>query len=345
MKLYPTWAAWLLCLGCGMAEEWQRLPSLPDAEGFAGSFAGICDGALVVAGGTNFPDKMPWEGGRKTWYDQVHVLRTPDGPWTVAGKLPVPNGYGVSLSTDSGLVIIGGGNAERHYREVFLLSLDAAGQVTTQALPSLPEPCAFMSGAMEGTRIFLCGGIRHPEDTTAMATFWMLDLAALERGWQPLPPCPGPPRILAQMAVVNGAVYLFSGASLKPGPDGKAARTWLKDAWCHTFDRGWERLADAPHVTVAAPSPLVPAADALWILGGDDGLMVDFTPKEKHPGFPRRVLAYDLKTGDWREGGSLPFSLVTTPLVVWRGHWVVAGGEARPGKRSPEVWWQPLPKP
>ena len=31
----------------------------------------------MVAGGANFPDKRPWEGGAKVWHDSVFVLETP----------------------------------------------------------------------------------------------------------------------------------------------------------------------------------------------------------------------------------------------------------------------------
>ena len=54
--------------------KWSQLPSLPDARGFAGSFAGVSNGSLIVAGGTHFIDKMPWEGGTKLWYDTVFAL-------------------------------------------------------------------------------------------------------------------------------------------------------------------------------------------------------------------------------------------------------------------------------
>jgi hypothetical protein len=45
-----------------------ELAALPDAHGFAGCFAGLSGGRLLVAGGANFPDGvMPWDGGKKTW--------------------------------------------------------------------------------------------------------------------------------------------------------------------------------------------------------------------------------------------------------------------------------------
>jgi hypothetical protein len=46
-----------------------------------------------------------------------------------------------------------------------------------------------------------------------------------------------------------------------------------------------------------------------------------------HQGFPRDVLAYDPVADKWTRRGDVPFSLVTTPLAVWRGQLVVPGGE------------------
>ena len=43
--------------------EWKQLADLPDVEGFAGSYAGVSNGALLVCGGANFPEKPLWEGG------------------------------------------------------------------------------------------------------------------------------------------------------------------------------------------------------------------------------------------------------------------------------------------
>ena len=71
-----------------LAGKWAKLPAIPDKEGFAGAFAGVSHGSLIVAGGANFPDKKPWDGGKKIWYDTVFVLERPDGEWKVAGKLP-----------------------------------------------------------------------------------------------------------------------------------------------------------------------------------------------------------------------------------------------------------------
>ena len=315
--------------------HWSQLPPLPDERGFAGAFAGVSGDSLIVAGGTHFMDKMPWEGGTKVWYDTVYELKTPAGPWRVKGKLPKPNGYGVSLTTSDGLFIIGGGNATEHYRDVFWLTADAE-------LPPLPKPCAFMAGCVLDDVFYIAGGIETPAATSAMNTFWAFDLKQKDAAWQELPPCPGKPRILACMAAAEGAVYLFSGAALRADEDGKPAREWLQDAWRYTQAKGWEKLPDMPRVSVAAPNPAPVIDGKILIIGGDDGLNANFEPKTQHPGFPRSILAFDLKTQSWSKAGEVPFSLVTTNTVLWGQRLIVPGGEARPGVRSPQVWSAPL---
>lgn len=310
---------------------WSSLPALPDERGFAGSFAGVVDGTLMVAGGTHFTDKMPWEGGTKVWYDTIFGLEKPDGAWRVMGKLPKPNGYGVSITTAAGWIILGGGNATEHFREVFWVQKDAK-------LPPLPKACAFMCGCEAGGVIYICGGIETPTATTAMSTFWSLDLKQPGATWQELPPCPGKPRILACMAAVEGEVHVFSGAALHADKDGKPEREWLNDAWAYQQASGWKKLPDMPRVAVAAPNPAPVTGSKIHILGGDDGANVNFMPKEKHPGFPRSILVFDMKTQLWSQGGEVPFSLVTTNAVRWRDRIVIPGGEARPGVRSPAVW-------
>jgi N-acetylneuraminate epimerase len=324
------------CLNA-VALDWHELPPLPDARGFAGSFAGVSGGALIVAGGTNFPDKKPWEGGVKVWYDDVFVLQEPAAKWEKAGKLPRAIGYGVSITTDEGVVLIGGGNAKENFREVLLMKW-ADGRMSFSPLPSLPMPCAFMSGARSGDTIYVSGGIERPDATSALDSLWALNLKKPEAGWRVLPPHPGGGRILAAGGTIDDVFFTFSGAGLKQGTDGKPARIWQKDAWRYSPSEGWQRLADLPRVAVAAPSPMPFINGCLLVLGGDDGALVDFEPKEKHPGFPKSVLSYDAAQNQWSSAEEVPFSLVTSPCVMWSGQIVIPGGEARPGVRSPAVW-------
>ena len=91
---------------------WSQLQPLPDSRGVAAPFSGVSNGALLVAGGANFPEKMPWEGDTKVWHDGVYALESPSGSWELVGRLPGPLAYGVSAVTNGGLLCIGGSDAE-----------------------------------------------------------------------------------------------------------------------------------------------------------------------------------------------------------------------------------------
>ena len=319
------------------ALEWKALAPLPDREGFAAPFAGVSGEALLVAGGANFPDKKPWEGGAKVWHDTVFVLEQPGGAWRVAGRLPRPLGYGVSVTTPDGILCLGGSDAKRHYADAFLLQWNN-GKLRRRKMPSLPSPCANMSGALAGHTVYLAGGTDSPSATNTLKTFWSLDLAAKRPRWQALEPWPGPARMLAVAGAHDGAFFLFSGVDLHSGADGKPVRTYLRDAWRYTPAAGWKRLADMPRAAVAAPSPAPLRGLRLLVISGDDGALANFEPKSQHPGFARDVLAYEPRTDRWSNLGDSPLSRATAPVVEWRGRAVIPNGEARPGVRSPAVW-------
>lgn len=353
--------------------RWSQLPPLPGALGVAGAFAGVSDGKLIVAGGANFPDKMPWEGGQKVWHDTVYVLDQTNTGWRVAGKLPRPLAYGISLTTEYGVLCIGGSDATRHYANTFLLTW-ANGEIVTHELPPLPVPLANAAGALVGQVAYVAGGSEAPGEQAALDRCFALELTALAEpilpssegegesraaaaggsnseskitrsasgkshlAWTELSPCPGEARILPAAGATTDAFYLMGGAALRLRGD-KVKRVYLRDAWKYSPSSGnWERLADLPRPSVAAPSP-APIVDAtLLLIGGDDGSLVNFQPMARHPGFPRVAQALDLRTGNWSQLDHLPVARATLPAVRWRGLFVLPSGEVRPGVRSPEVW-------
>jgi N-acetylneuraminate epimerase len=315
---------------------WRQLAPLPNKLGVAGAFAGVSGGALLVAGGANFPDKMPWDGGAKVWHDEVFVLEKPDGQWRVAGKLPMPLGYGVAISHARGLICIGGSDARQHHASVQVLRWNK-GRLDIERLPNLSYACANLSGALIGNTLYVAGGTTTSTATNALNNFFSIDLTAKLSRWRMQEPWPGSARIFATAGAHDGSFYLFGGAALKPDVDGKPVREWLRDAWRYTPGNGWKRLADLPRVAVAAPSPAPLLNGRLLILGGDDGAQVN-TPSAQHRGFRREILAYDPKTDRWEQLGETPFAHVTTSAVQWKECLVIPSGEIRPGVRSPEVW-------
>lgn len=319
------------------SSHWKLLPSIPDPVGFAAPFAGTSGGALLVAGGANFPDAPPWEGGRKVWHDSIFVLPAPDATWLSGFKLPRPVGYGVSVSWRAEVICAGGSDARGHFRDVFALRW-ANGRIETRPLPPLPQPMANGCGTLVGDTFYLAGGTDKPDATNALKTFWMLDLADTNSAWRELEPCPGPARMLAVAGAAQGSFFLFSGVELIGDAAGKPVRRYLNDAWRFTPGKGWTRLADLPRAAVAAPSPAIATGGRLLIVSGDDGKLVNFEPKSAHPGFPKDVLAYDPRADQWTAAGESPLSRATVPVVEWQGQSIIPNGEARPGIRTPEVW-------
>ena len=317
--------------------KWDQLPALPQPLGVAAPFAGVTGGSLLVAGGANFPGKMPWEGGKKVWLDTTWLLHRPDGNWKEVGKLPRPLAYGVSVSVNDSVLCIGGSDSERHYAEAFRL-VWAEGRLTTHALPPLPIPLSGAAGACVGNTIYLACGAEQPGEKAATNRAFSLDLSDPSSKWRELPPFPGKPRILAAAAAVQGAFYVLGGAALEPNATGVVSRVYLRDAWSYRPESGWKRLADLPKPSVAAPSPAPVVDGHILLIAGDDGSRVGFQPLEQHPGFPKRILAYDPAHDRWSEGGETPAPRATAPAVEWNDAFVIPSGEVRPGVRSPEVW-------
>lgn len=316
--------------------NWTKLPPIPDKEGFAGSYGGAAGGALIVAGGANFPDSRPWEGGTKTWYDKVFVLESGANEWREEGRLPKAAGYGLSLPWKDGFLIIGGGDAKENFKAVWHVTRPAGKGVTFSALPDLPRALAMQAGAVMSNYVYVVGGLETPTIAEAANVLYRLNMDNSSAGWETLVPCPGGGRFLATAVASGETVYIFGGAR----PDGsQAKRQWLTDAWSYHDKSGWKQLATLPNPVVAAPSPAMPVGQShLVLLGGDDGFQAGLTDPTKHKGFPRAMLGYNIITDRWENMGDMPFSLVTTTLVPWDGGFVVTGGERMPGTRSTEVW-------
>src|SRR5204863_521544 len=154
-------------------------------------FGGTSGGAMILAGGANFPHGPPWAGGKKVWHDAIFAFVPETGAWvTCSQRLPSPRAMGVSLTTPDGVICVGGGDAERHYADAFLLRWKEPG-IETVSLPALPVPLANACGAVIGSIAYVAGGSESPTATVASKRVFSLDLAAKDAGWRELDPLPG----------------------------------------------------------------------------------------------------------------------------------------------------------
>jgi SSS family solute:Na+ symporter len=332
----------------GFSQElhWQVLPSLPDEEGFAGMYAGVSNGVLLAAGGANFPEGRPWEGGQKVWYDRIFYLASPGSSWVETDqKLPAPLGYGLSASFDDYVLVVGGSHTAGHADAVYGLIFDGGAVRVDEAFPSLPYPLANMAGALVDGVLMLVGGQVKP-DGLAESRFLYLDLNLPREllQWREGPIFPGSSRIQAVAGVADKSFFILSGFHLTEKDEGWD-RHLLRDAYRFSFvdqvgEGVWEKLPDLPRGVAAAPTPAFSIGRShLLIAGGIDTDERAAHGAIGHPGFSEQLLAFHVPSQQWVDMGSLPAggSRVTAPSVLWEKQWVVPSGEKFPGVRSPSV--------
>ena len=343
---------WLSIAACGSAQNddagatatWSELPPLPDVVGFGGPFVGVHRRALIVAGGANFPQAPPWEGGEKVWHDRVFVLPADADQWLEAGRLPAPRAYGLTISTDDGLLLIGGSDATNVFAECHWLRWNvAAGQLEVEAAPPLPRPSAFHAGGVvDGVVVVLAGKATKASDSVSDEV-WTLDLnhAPADRRWSKRRAFPGVPRIKAVGAVQSDGggrrhLFCFSGEVTHRANDGTSRLEYLVDGWRYDpVDDRWTRTADLER-PVAAGSAVDIGASHVLVFSGSTGEHVE-RPVEDRPEFPTDVLAYHTITDTWTRFATMPSGVVTTQVVRLGDRLVISTGEVRPGVRTNRV--------
>lgn len=317
---------------------WTNLPELPAPS--SGHFVGQHNGALMVAGGSNFP-VSPFQGGEKVWLDQIWVLEPGADAWIDGGHLPGPRAYGGAVSTDGGMWLIGGTDGQTCFEDVLQLQWKD-GKIAVAAVEGpagrLPAPSAFGGAALAGDSIYLAGGQADPKATEAQAEVWQLSYGKPDAAWETVAPLPGPSRMLPVVVGREDGLYVISGASLYAKDDGSAGRIFLSDAYCYTPKAGWKAIAGPPKPLVAAPAVSWGQAHIL-VASGDDGSLFEKTPElgDAHPGFTDALMAYQTITDAWVQRGTGP-AYVTTQAVIWQGAMVIPGGEDRPGHRATKVF-------
>ena len=323
------------------ASAWTQQPTYPQTPGMAGIIAGAHAGVLIAAGGANFPDKMPWDGGKKIYYDEIFALAPGDTAWRSAGKLPAGRAYSAVVSTAEGIWVIGGENSEHVFQDTLLLRWDGK-TVLVGAGPELPAPRTSAVATWLDGSLYVAGGYAPGMVRLSSGDFWQLDLAERERHWQVLPTWPGPTRAQAVMAALEGAVYLFSGLEMTIDAEGKAKPNYLGDAYRYRADR-WERLPDMPWSAIAAPSPapVTVAPARVYVLGGVDSRLVGKVPRETR--VPDHMMYFDVVSQQWITlAARWPDPVVTSPAVAFAGEWWIVSGEIMAGVRTKNVWsWRP----
>lgn len=324
--------------------RWSAFPSLPDKLGFAGMYAGVASGTLVAMGGANFPDRYPWEGGKKKWYDHIYVMPE-GGQWRLSEqKLLLPSGYGVSVSYKGRIITAGGCTDTHHLTSVFSYSWNGSS-LERESLPNLPRPLAYMTGAILGDAMVILGGSEAPGGPPLTEAL-LLDLLKPDKGWQKIESWPGPGRILPVSGVWNNRLFLMSGEDNGVNSFGEKYRDILTDNYALTLQKEgerwkarWEKLSPIPRGVAAGGTLPLLNGSRLIIWGGVDAVTAQYRNPENHPGITRSVLCYYPGNDTWEYLGNQDqyTPLVTLPVIPYQDGWLYISGEVRPGVRNPAI--------
>jgi len=362
-----------MSLGLMVTLEWIVLPPLPPAAGasiqpgLAGPVAGAQGKYVLLGGGANFENGLPWKGGTKVYRTDMFLLeRLPEGEfvWTrPAEKLPFPLAYSACLSLPNGIVSLGGENDRGPVDDAVLFGIEN-GKIKRHALPSLPRPVTSAAAASIDAKIYLAGGADAAGETDG---FLSLDLDRPEKGWMALAPLPekGSHGVLvSQSDGRESCLYHFGGRRRTADVTDFSASVWKFAPSTGTWNREGNIFNEGKPTALAAGTGLAAGDRFILLFGGDPGILFNRTERlnqaisaasgaaekrrlleEKdrllsgHPGFSRNILAYDTRTKTWLKTGELPGeSAVTTVAFLWNGIGVIPSGEIRPGVRTPAVF-------
>lgn len=340
----------------------QKLGKQP---GVAGPFAGFINGELIIAGGSNFPDSMPWQGGKKVYWNDIyimHINKKGKYSWVNSGEYRLNENiaYGASVQMKEGIVCIGGENENGISKKVFLLhGNDMNKKVVTTDLPELPLPLTNLSAVSIGSDIYVAGG---ESGTVVSNHLFRLNIHQPAKGWIELASLPIE---VSHAVLVEGDKDLVSYIYLIGGR--KKNTNGISDLYSSIFEYDieknfWTKKKDMPYA-VSAGVGIGGITSELLFIAGDKGetfhkietLLAEIVTekneakkqhliKEKdrlqinHPGFSKDVLVYNIYKDEWRKVGQIPFDSPVTTIAVRGDHkYYIPCGEIKAGIRTSQI--------
>lgn len=362
------------CTGSVMEKPnftWKEIPAIPPVPGttvhpgLAGPVTGCSGRFLLIAGGANFKDGLPWKGGVKQYHDEIFLLeKTGSESYTWSrypSKLPLNLAYSACVSIPAGVVGIGGENESGPVRDVYLYNFHD-GKVIVEKLPDLPFGISSGGAAALNSKIYLAGGA---DSHGATAGFFCLDMNKPGSGWEKLTDLPVPVShsvVITQNDSSGRCIYVIGGRN-KTGE----ISTFMSSVYKFRPGTGkWIRETDInideQVIALAAGTGISSGESSIVLFGGDQGIIFNQTERlnlsmdqsgnpEKqdllrqkdslltsHPGFFRSILVYNTIKKQWSKAGEIPGEApVTTTAFYWNGTVIIPSGEVRPGIRTPRI--------
>lgn len=340
--------------------EWEQAATFkdfPENLGLAGMMVAKTKDGFLIAGGANFPDALPWEGGSKFFSDKIFFWNgKSEHPEVLKQKLPEGIAYAGYTTYNNQLIIVGGETKSGASNKVYKII-----DTKTEELPNLPTGLMAPSVILDKDNLYVFGGDTSTKTNNQVL---VLNLKQAKNGWKSLPDLPINTANAASF-LINDEIYVASGRSKNSNGISTLNNEIFK---FNLKNQTWQKETNVQideKITPFVASAFFSFKNRYLVFaGGDDGKTFNkietflskisqekneqtkqILIKEKnylakhHQGFNNTVLIYDTLSKKWLGNQHLPFQAhVTTASVADDNIIYIFSGEIRPGVRSPKIW-------
>jgi cyclically-permuted mutarotase family protein len=343
--------------------NWKQsgvLPVQPNGlihMGLSGVVSGLVGDQIIIAGGNNFPEGLPWEGGIKKYYKRVIVYNNQKDTLlnTFTFNLPANVAYAAVAQLKDGIFYAGGENENGPLSSAYLIKKSKSQSFEIIELPSLPIAISNAVAVATENAVYVLGGANKEGISNKV---WKLALNNIKKGWTVQASMPQP-TAFAAAAIANEHIYIMGGRCKEANGISKI----YKEVYAFDIENNlWEQKASLPE-TVSAACALAIDNNKILFIGGDKivvfhevemlaakiAVTTDTTIKKEltvvknnlqktHPGFSKDVLAYDASLNKWSPYAQLSFAApVTTNAFLFNHKIILPVGEIKPGIRTPYI--------
>ncbi|MBH0092229.1 Kelch repeat-containing protein [Pseudoalteromonas sp. SCQQ13] len=350
--------------------NWTEVAKLPlythkgQPTGISAAYTGMIGSYLVIAGGANFPNGHPYfDGASKHYHDNIYVydLSNEQFKLVATGKLPMPMGYGATVSKNNSLLLVGGKDNQQTYNTVIALTLDENHMPQSQLVATLPFTWSDGAADLHADSLYLFAGMVDEKISNQVCKFSFARGQCDVSG--KIPALPASPRTQFPAIAINGQFMLFGGINSQS----KSNNFALTDAYSFDYKTAKWRVLPKTKLnnedfTLAGGSALRLTNKKILVLGGINKSVFNnavlklntlqgskleqfkleyFSMPISAFNFSRKQVVFDTHTMNWSAlqqdvpfaGGAGPLQTAQYNKMIY---WI--SGEVKAVQRSPYIY-------